>query len=435
MKKLLLSMAAAMAAITSVNAAETVLADYSDAPIVTTGWSGQGVLSDEGVELAAAGAKAGDVVRFYLSADAVWQLQVVEGHWDKDADGNIVIYGQYSNDTNDLTLTPYVDLTLTDAILTRAYTKSWWGNTFILNGDGNVSCSQVTLVTEGDAPASAQTVLFEGESDLTSWSGSLQIAAAKFASLAEGDKVTFAYTCQSGFDYYNIKPSNSSWSLLSSCAADDNGYGCVNANSTGTYSFAVNADDVTELKANGMIVQGYGIVLTQVVLEQEGSAEPESGAIVVWEGATAMDATWPAVILTAAQLGELAAGDQIVITATGDNSINTAWEWGPQVFINAGWSTLSGTEAKSIADGEADVKCPFVLTAEAVSQIATAGEIEVQGQNVTVTRVEVVKAATDALQQLEAPAAAARCYNLQGQRIPSAQHGLMIRGGKVVMVR
>lgn len=36
-------------------------------------------------------------------------------------------------------------LTLTQAILDAAYTQQYWGGTFILNGDGNVTLTKVTL--------------------------------------------------------------------------------------------------------------------------------------------------------------------------------------------------------------------------------------------------------------------------------------------------
>ena len=118
------------------------------------------ILLDGGEQLKNAGAAAGDVVRFYITAGrADWQLQILEGHWTQ----GIPMYGYYAataltdektgdplgNEVVDLSVTPYVSLTLTEDILNAAYIKGGWGGVFVLNGDGEIVCTKVTLVKGG----------------------------------------------------------------------------------------------------------------------------------------------------------------------------------------------------------------------------------------------------------------------------------------------
>lgn len=117
--------------------------------VITSGWSGQGLLSDAGLELKEAGAKAGQTVHFYIEPlEAAWQLKIVEGHWGPEyaffcSPGN---FGEGGVGTEvDLAATGgKVSLKLTQEILDAAFTQGWWGNTFILCGT-NVKCTKVTL--------------------------------------------------------------------------------------------------------------------------------------------------------------------------------------------------------------------------------------------------------------------------------------------------
>ncbi len=117
-----------------VESAEVVL---WEGEITETGWTNQPyVLSDGGAELKAAGAKAGQKLYFYMSGDPGWQCKIQEGHWgaeyalfkeaDRNAEGACV-------------------LTITQEMLNAAYTQQGWGGTFLLNGDGNVKLTKITL--------------------------------------------------------------------------------------------------------------------------------------------------------------------------------------------------------------------------------------------------------------------------------------------------
>ena len=130
---------------------------------VATGWANQpGLLSDGGAELTAAGAAAGDIIRFYCTApDDNWQCELTEGHWGgmitrwaaKDLgpneDGSERVY-----EIVDLSK-GYIDLTLTEDMLTKATTQQYWGNVFLLNGDGGFTVSKLTLIKGGASAINA----------------------------------------------------------------------------------------------------------------------------------------------------------------------------------------------------------------------------------------------------------------------------------------
>jgi hypothetical protein len=108
------------------------------------------VLSDAGLELQEAGAKAGQSVYFYIEPlEADWKVEIVEGHWGPTYMSVCAI----GSDTENGKFTEYdleanggkIELVLTQDILNAAFTQGWWGGTFLLNGD-NVKCTKVTLL-------------------------------------------------------------------------------------------------------------------------------------------------------------------------------------------------------------------------------------------------------------------------------------------------
>ena len=120
--------------------------------LIADDWANQpNVLSDAGVELAAAGAQPGQIVYFYfeqIGADP-WKVEIVEGHWGPTyksicavgADTEGGKFTEYDLDANG----GKFGLTLTQEMLDAAFTQQWWGGTFILNGD-NTKCTKVTLL-------------------------------------------------------------------------------------------------------------------------------------------------------------------------------------------------------------------------------------------------------------------------------------------------
>lgn len=116
----------------------------------------------------------------------------------------------------------------------------------------------------------------------------------------------------------------------------------------------------------------------------------------LWEGEQIMDAKWPNVGVELSNLATAKAGDNIVVTVSKvDASINSAWEWGSQVFLkvnsgaDGGWVDMEGTSAVGLKEpGEAK----FEITDKALEQFKGATSFFVQGMCVVVSKVELESA-------------------------------------------
>ncbi|MBE6235884.1 MAG: hypothetical protein E7112_06595 [Bacteroidales bacterium] len=137
---------------------EEVIVDGSK-PVEVVLWEGEAIaddwgnqptiLSDAGLELVDAGAKAGQTLYFYFEPlEDAWQVKIVEGHWGptyaaicsegNDNGGEFTVYDLAGNGGK-------YGLELTQEILDAALTQQCWGGAFLLNGD-NIKCTKVTLL-------------------------------------------------------------------------------------------------------------------------------------------------------------------------------------------------------------------------------------------------------------------------------------------------
>ena len=125
--------------------------DLWEGELIADDWANQPyALSDAGLELAAVGAQAGQILNFYIEPLAAdWKLEIVEGHWGP----TYCSFCSIGNDTEGGKFTEYdldanggkYKLTLTQAMLDAAFTQQWWGGTFVLNGD-NVKVTKITIL-------------------------------------------------------------------------------------------------------------------------------------------------------------------------------------------------------------------------------------------------------------------------------------------------
>lgn len=108
-----------------------------------SGWTNiEGIGSDEGIELKAIDPQPGAILRIYADFSAGWQMKLLEGHWgplywggaDPDAAAPDDGMPAYDLDANG----GCVKVTITQAMLDAAYTKQWWGGTFIIQGQNFV---------------------------------------------------------------------------------------------------------------------------------------------------------------------------------------------------------------------------------------------------------------------------------------------------------
>ena len=136
------------------NLVETIL---WEGEALVTGWANQPyLLSDGGVELSNVGAKVGDILRFYMSApDNTWQLELIEGHWGPQYVrwSEQQLYNEDGSEREsvivDLTNVGYAEITITEEMLANALASKGWGGVFVLNGDGNLTVTKLSLLSEG----------------------------------------------------------------------------------------------------------------------------------------------------------------------------------------------------------------------------------------------------------------------------------------------
>lgn len=137
----------------------------------------------------------------------------------------------------------------------------------------------------------------------------------------------------------------------------------------------------------------------------------------LWEGEQIMDATWPNIGVELSNLATAKAGDNIVVTVSKvDASINSAWEWGSQVFLkvnsgaDGGWVDMEGTSAVGLKEpGEAK----FEITDKALEQFKGATSFFVQGMCVVVSKVELESTVATASTQIWS----GECVSVIGQKV------------------
>ncbi|MBD5383518.1 MAG: hypothetical protein HDR72_00785 [Ruminococcaceae bacterium] len=140
----------------------------------------------------------------------------------------------------------------------------------------------VTITITGTARAEADdpedpgetdsTVLWEGSKEMpANWSGSVEIASAKFADAKAGDKIVLTLTPASGAQVA-IKYTTTDWPALPGFAAVNDGHDYSDVITAGTYEMTLTAADITALAEFSMVVSGHDYTLTKVELVSEGGS-------------------------------------------------------------------------------------------------------------------------------------------------------------------
>lgn len=133
----------------------------------TSNWSAVELLTDGCPELTEKGMAVGDVVRFYISCSGTLNLQIIGGHWEKDADGNLIVLGSAWSDPCSV---EYVDMNITESTYTILTTVNWWGCGLMLNAGDAVTCSKITLIKASDN-AIESAVVESGSNDIYNLAG------------------------------------------------------------------------------------------------------------------------------------------------------------------------------------------------------------------------------------------------------------------------
>ena len=146
----------------------TVTAPFTETAIwegsqIINGWAGV-TFGDDRFVWANMGLKEGDVIKIYFTApeEGWWDLQLCNGHWgnlsiDELDGGNEIKQGAFPGGTQTFSFN------VTEAIAQSLMEDVGWGGAFIINGDGNVEVTKISLIQFG----ATETLVWEGPSDHT----------------------------------------------------------------------------------------------------------------------------------------------------------------------------------------------------------------------------------------------------------------------------
>lgn len=129
----------------------------------------------------------------------------------------------------------------------------------------------------------AETEIFSGSKDLTSWSQNIIIPAAKLSAAHSGGKVCVTLKkSQTATKYQNLKmyaAKSSGWQELTGGKYENAIYSSAIvpnfASPEITLSYALTSENANDIKENGLVLQGYGIVITKVTLNGSPSVHAE----------------------------------------------------------------------------------------------------------------------------------------------------------------
>ncbi len=201
-------------------------------------------------------------------------------------------------------------------------------------------------------------VLWSGSEDLkTDWSASVSIPAEKFADIKADDTLIFTFTKGSA-DYFQIKIMDGDWTPLAS--PKTNKWDCVEL-SDSPYEVKISAADASALKAKGMVVSGYGIVLKSVAVKSAGGSDEPSETVTV---------------TISGPVNSIEVGKTAVLAATASNGAAiTAWKSSDESVASVENGIITGKKAGTAVItafcGDAYAEFTVTVTAPAVTPFVT----------------------------------------------------------------
>lgn len=201
-------------------------------------------------------------------------------------------------------------------------------------------------------------VLWSGSEDLkTDWSASVSIPAEKFADIKADDTLIFTFTKGSA-DYFQIKIMDGDWTPLASPKTNE--WDCVEL-SDSPYEVKISAADASALKAKGMVVSGYGVVLKSVAVKSAGGSDEPSETVTV---------------TISGPVNSIEVGKTAVLTATASNGAAiTAWKSSDESVVSVENGIITGKKAGTAVItafcGDAYAEFTVTVTAPAVTPSVT----------------------------------------------------------------
>ncbi len=352
---------------------------------IVTGWSGKGFAEQDA--FINAGIKESDVVRVYFNAPEGnwWDIQLVDGHWSNlsvpELDGGNEIKSDFYPSGSQM-----FSFAVTPEILAQLTKIDTWGNAFIINGDGNIEITRISLIQFG--AVEEKTAIWEG-SQVVDWSGgagednkamtALSWGGYDWSTVEAGTKIVLEFTPTA--DEVQIRFSNGSWAAHPGTPDPYKLYGESKLEIELTKEILDNM-----VATGGLVITGQGYTLTGVYLVTTGEMAPVGTPI--WEGSFEVD--WSGGLgddhkaMTALSWGgydwsTVEAGTTIVLefTPTADEV---------QIrFSNGSWAAHPGTEDpyKLYEENKLEIE----LTQAILDEMIANGGLVITGQGYTLTAV------------------------------------------------
>ena len=354
---------------------------------IINGWAGV-TFGDDRFIWETLGAKVGDQVRIYYTApeEGWWDLQLVNGHWGNLSLNELGGGNEIKQDAGFPGGAQSFSFEITEEVLASLTEDVGWGGAFIINGDGNVEITGISLIQFG--AAEKRDVIWEGSSTVT-WDGGAVTALSwggyDWSTVQPGTKLSAVYTIDDASGC--IRFGNGSWASLPSLAglATDGNLPLQE----GGYSFELTAEDLAELVNNGgLVVCGTGFTITEIALVTVESAGPQE--TLIWEDTSTV--TWDGGAVTALSWGgydwsTVEAGTILCAHYTIDDPE------GCIRFGNGSWAAIPSTAGLApdgnlpLQDGGHEIE----LTQADIDELTANGGLVVCGTGYTITGIGLKK--------------------------------------------
>ena len=354
---------------------------------IINGWAGV-TFGDDRFIWATLGAKVGDQVRIYYTApeEGWWDLQLVNGHWGNLSLNELGGGNEIKQDAGFPGGAQSFSFEITEEVLASLTEDVGWGGAFIINGDGNVEITGISLIQFG--AAEKRDVIWEGSSTVT-WDGGAVTALSwggyDWSTVQPGTKLSAVYTIDDPAGC--IRFGNGSWASMPSLAglAPDGNLPLQE----GGYSFELTAEDLAELVNNGgLVVCGTVFTITEIALVTVESAGPQE--TLIWEDTSTV--TWDGGAVTALSWGgydwsTVEAGTILCAHYTIDDPA------GCIRFGNGSWAAIPSTAGLApdgnlpLQDGGHEVE----LTQADIDELTANGGLVICGTGFTITGIGLKK--------------------------------------------
>ena len=186
---------------------------------IINGWSGV-TFGDDRFIWEKLGIREGDVIKIYYTApeEGWWDLQLCNGHWGGLSIEELGGGNEIKQDQGFPGGSQTFSFNVTAGILASLTEDAGWGGAFIINGDGNVEVTGISLIQFG----SAKTYLWQGDIGPTNWDGNIIASGVEgLDTLEPGMTMGFEFYVEDGAEMGQVEFMGTWWTQFPSLMNPD----------------------------------------------------------------------------------------------------------------------------------------------------------------------------------------------------------------------